>query len=116
MRRPHCSSISLGYMKPSTPGIIIRSSSDRAIQGLVIELRSGCHVWLQDLHLVVAQKFVHGVLGVLEIHQLAGASWAIFAAGGGEALADAVVAEGALIHRILIGMQVAAAVRAGLHA
>src|ERR1035441_4565921 len=116
MRRPHCNSISLGYMKPSTPGITVVSSSHRTVQVFVIELGSGGHVGLQNLHLVVAQKFVHGVLGVLEIGQLARAGRAVFAAGGSEALGDAVVAERALIHRFGIGMQVAAAVRAGLHA
>src|SRR5271157_3407116 len=106
MRRLHCNSISLGYMKPSTPGIMVVSSSHRTVQVFVIELGSGGHVWLQDLHFVVAQKLVHGVLGILEIHQLARAGGAIFAAGGGEALGDAVVTERALIDRFGIGMQV----------
>src|ERR1035437_11071238 len=110
MRRPHCNSISLGYMKPSTPGIIVRSSSHRTVQVFVIELRSGGHVRLQHLHLVVAQELVYGVFGVLEIHQLARTGGAVFAAGGGEPPADAVVAERALIHRVRVRMQVAAAV------
>ena len=44
--------------------------SHRAVQVLVVDLGFGGHVRLQHLHLVVAQEFVHGVLGVLEIHKL----------------------------------------------
>src|ERR1035441_8206091 len=96
----HCNSTSFGYMKPSTPGIIIRSySAHRAIQMLVVDLGSRGHVRFQDLDFVGAQDFVDGVFGVLEIHQLPRARGAVFAAGGGEALGDAVVAQGALVHR-----------------
>ena len=66
--------------------------------------------------LLFAQELVHRVLGVLEIHQLPRAGGAVLAAGRGQALGDAVVAERALVHGFGFGVQVAAAVGAGLHA
>src|ERR1035441_4119666 len=81
-------------MKPSTPGIINRSySAHFAIQVLVVDLGSGGHVRFQDLDHVGAQDLVDGVFGVLEIHQQTGAGGATLAAGRGEALGDAVVAQ-----------------------
>src|SRR5689334_8502071 len=57
---------------------------------------------------------MHRVLGVLEIDQLPRARRAVLAAGSGKSLGDAVVAESALVHRLFLRMQVAAAIRAGL--
>src|ERR1035441_9959387 len=112
----HCNSTSFGYMKPSTPGIIIRSySAHRAIQVLVINLGSRGHVRFQDLDFVGAQDFVDGVLRASQIHQQTGAGGAVFAAGRGEALGDAVVAQGTLVHGLRLRVQIAAAIRAGLH-
>src|SRR5262245_11670240 len=110
----HCSSVSLGYMKPSTPGIMISSLSHRSVQVLVVDLGFGGHLWFQNGDLVVAQEGVHGILGVLEVHQLPRLGGAVFAAGGGQAFGDAVVTEGALIHRFGFGIEVTATVRAGL--
>src|ERR1039458_2295498 len=112
----HCSSTSFGYMKPSTPGIINRSySADLAIQVLVVDLGSRGHVRFQDLDLAGAQNFVDRVFGVFEIHQQTGAGGAVFAAGRSEALGDAVVTQGALVHGLRFRVQVPAAIRAGLH-
>src|SRR5215469_2439894 len=112
----HCSSTSLGYMKPSTPGIITRSLSHCSIQVFVVDLGLGCHIWLQYLYLVVAQKLVHRVLGIFEIHQLAGAGGAVLAARRSQSLGDAVVTQGAFIDCVGFGMQIAAAIGARLHA
>src|ERR1039457_5800538 len=102
----HCSSTSFGYMKPSTPGIINRSySADLAIQVLIVDLGSRGHIRFQDLDLVVAQDFVDRVLGVLEIHQQTGAGGAILTARRCEALGDAVVAQGALVHGLRFRVQ-----------
>ena len=57
-----------------------------------------------------------GSLGFLKSTNCRAPGGAVLAAGGRKSLGDAVVAEGALIDRLLLGMQVAAAVRAGLHA
>src|ERR1039457_1250808 len=112
----HCSSTSFGYMKPSTPGIINRSySAHCAIQILVVDLGSRGHVRFQNLDLAGAQDFVDRVFGALEIHQQTGAGGAVFAAGRGEALGDAVVAQGALVDGLRLRMQIAATIRAGLH-
>src|SRR5208283_6208618 len=117
MRTLHCSSTSFGYMKPSTPAIIASLPlSHSAVQVLVVDLGLGSHVRLQYLDLVVAQDFVHRVLGVLEIHQQARPGRAVFATRRGEPPRDAVVTERAFVHRLLLRMQVAATVRAGLHA
>src|SRR6516164_462739 len=110
----HCNSISLGYMNPSTPGIVIGLLSDRTIQVLVIDLGLGRHLRLQDHHFALAQEFVDRILGVLEIHQLARPGGTVLAARRGESLGDAVVAEGALIDRLALRVEVAAAIRAGL--
>src|SRR5260370_15529564 len=112
----HCSSISLGYMNPSTPGIIIGLLSNRTVQVLVIDLRLGRHLGLQDHHFVFAQEFVDRILGVLEIDQLARAGGTGFAACGGESLGDAVVAEGAFVDGLALGVEVAATVGTGLDA
>src|SRR5215471_13497631 len=104
----HCSSVSLGYMKPSTPGIMISSLSHRSVQVLVVDLGFGGHLWFQDRHFVVAQEGVHGILGVLEVHQLPRLGGAVLATSRGQAFSDAVIAEGALIHRFGFGIQVAA--------
>src|SRR5947208_13807777 len=98
MRTLHWSSTSLGYMKPSTPGII--ELPHRHIQVLVLDLGIGGHVGLEDLNLVVLHKVVNGVLGILEIDQLTGAGGAVLAAGGSESLSDAVVTESAFIYRL----------------
>src|ERR1035441_6101478 len=112
----HCSSTSFGYMKPSTPGIINRSYlADFAVQVFVVDLGSRGHVRFQDLDLVGAQDFVDRVFGILEIHQQTGAGGAAFAAGRGEALGDAVVAQGALVHGLRSRVQISAAIWAGLH-
>src|ERR1035438_5221114 len=116
MRMLHCNSTSLGYMKPSTPGIIVRSLTHRAVEVLVIDLGFGSHLPLQYLYFVLAQEFMHRILGIFEIHQLARAGGAILAAGGSQPLGNAVVAQSTLIHRVLFGMQIAAPVGAGLHA
>src|SRR5262249_21120904 len=116
MRRLHWSSTSLGYMNPSTPGIIDSPLPDRPIQVLVIDLGLSGHIGLQNFDLVDAQKLVHGILRIFEIDQLPRAGGAILAAGGSETPGDAVVTERALVDRVLLGMQVAAAVGAGLDA
>src|SRR5208337_4704961 len=108
MRTLHCSSTSFGYMKPSTPAIIASLPlSHSAVQVLVVDLGLGGHVRLQYLDLVVAQDLVHRVLGILEIHQQARSGGAVFAAGRGEPLGDAVITERAFVNRLLPGMQVA---------
>src|SRR5947209_6528734 len=53
---------------------------------------------------------------MLEIDELARASGAILAARGSESLSNAVITEGALIDGILFGVEIAAAVGAGLDA
>src|SRR5579862_4694347 len=120
MRRLHWSSTSLGYMKPSTPGIVVilrnRLSSHRPIQIFVVDLGLRGHIGLEHFDLVLAQERVHWVFGIFEIDELPGAGGAVFAAGGSEPLGDAVVAEGALVDGVLLGMEVAAAVGARLHA
>src|SRR5271165_4143586 len=72
----HWSSTSFGYMKPSTPGIIVnrlliapavsrRSSSHRTIQVVVKHLGMGRHVGFQDLNVVGLQEFVNRVARIL---------------------------------------------------
>ena len=56
------------------------------------------------------------ILGVLEIDQLARAGGTVFAACGGESLGDAVVAEGAFVDGLALGVEVAATVGTGLDA
>src|ERR1035437_4495861 len=104
-------------MKRSTPGIIVSLLlSHRAVEVLVIDLGLRRHVRLQHRDFVIAQKRVHRVVGILEVHQLARAGGAILAAGSGQTLGNAVVADGALVHGFGFGLQIAAAVGAGLHA
>src|SRR5690349_6941621 len=111
----HCSSTSFGYMKPSTPGIIHWLLSDGPVQVLVVHLRLGSHLRLQNGDLVVAQEFVDRVVGILEVDKLARLRRAVFAARGRQALGDAVVTERALVGGLGLGMQITAAVGAGLH-
>src|SRR5271166_3982103 len=59
---------------------------------------------------------MHRIVGVLEVHQLPGASGTGLATCGGESLGDAVVAERALRGRLRLWIQEAATVRAGLDA
>src|ERR1035438_10231744 len=73
----HWSTISFGYMKPSTPFISPRSSSEstssshpssthRAVQTVVEDLRAGGHLGFQHLYAVGPQELVDGVLGILD--------------------------------------------------
>src|ERR1039458_7294537 len=62
------------------------------------------------------QEGVDGVVRIFQVAQLARAGGAALAAGGGEALGDAVIAECALVGDFLLGVKVAAAVGTGLHA
>src|SRR5215471_14606564 len=112
----HCNSTSLGYMKPSTPGIIVRSLSHRAVQVFVVDLGFGSHLRFQDRYLVLAQEFVDRVLRILEIDQLPRRGGAILAARGGQPLGDAVITQRALVRGAGFRMQVTAAVRACLNA
>src|SRR5947209_326938 len=113
----HCSSISLGYMKPCTPGIIAVIMSPlphRSVEIFIEDLRPCRHLRLQHLHVVRAQKFVHRVGGVLQIRKLARAGGTRLAARRGQAFGDAVITERALARRLFHGIEKAASVRAGL--
>src|SRR3974390_3614762 len=73
-------------------------------------------MWFQDLHAVGLQEFVHRVVGILQIDQLPCARRTGLAAGRGESLGDAVVTKRARGGSVGLGIQEAAAVRAGLDA
>ena len=63
-----------------------------------------------------SQEFVNRVLGILQVRKLTRACRADLAAGGGQALGNAVITERALLGGVGSGIDKAAAVRAGLHA
>src|ERR1017187_3688493 len=62
------------------------------------------------------QEGVNGIVGILEVGQLARAGRTRLAAGGSQVLGDPVIAERAFVRDLFFVMDVAAAVRAGLHA
>src|SRR5215469_9867751 len=113
MRTLHWSSTSFGYMNPSMGAI---SLSHRTIQAVVKILCAGGQMRFQDLHAVRFQKGVNGIVGILEVCELPRAGGATFAARGGQALGDAVIAERAFVGDMLGGMEVTAAVGASLNA
>src|SRR5258708_6382574 len=90
--------------------------SNSPVQRFVIDLGAGGHVRLQDLYAVVLQKLVYRVFRVLQVHQLTAPRRASLDARRIQALADAVVAQRTLIHRVLLGIDVAAAIWARHHA
>src|SRR5512143_312100 len=118
MRMLHWSSTSLGYMYPCTA--LRRPSSislpHRPVEGVVEELRARGHLGLEDVHLVRSQELVDRVPRVLEVDELARARRAALAAGGREALRDAVVAQVALVDGVRARVDEPAPVRARLHA
>src|SRR5208283_3421377 len=104
IRTLHWSSISFGYMKPSTPGISLTSllvaskhsshrSSHRTIQSVVKHLGMGRHVGFQDLNAVSPQEFVNRVVGIFQVRQLPRPRRTRLAACGGQAFRDPVIAE-----------------------
>jgi len=62
------------------------------------------------------QEGVDGIVGILEIGELPRAGGASFAAGGGQAFGDAVIAKGAFVGDVLGGMEKTATVGARLNA
>src|SRR5271157_86077 len=119
----HWSSISLGYMKPSTPGISVTSllvaskpSSHRTIQAGVKDLGVGRHVRFQDLDAMGFQELVNRVVGILQVRQLPRPGRTRLAACGGQAFRDPVIAESAFLGGLGFRIDEAATVGAGLHA
>src|SRR5664280_1911436 len=88
----------------------------RPVEAVVIDLRPGRELRLQDLDLVIPQEIVDRVFRVLEVDELPRARGAALAAGRREALRDAVVAQVALVDRFRARVDEPAPVRAGLHA
>lgn len=70
---------------------------------------------LQYLHGMGTQKFMNRIFRVFQICQLPGARRANLAAGGGQTLGDAVIAERAFLRRVRLRVDEPASVRAGLH-
>src|SRR5208282_218810 len=112
----HWSSISFGYMKPSTPFISVarllaaskhssrcyphrssRWSSHRTIQAVVKHLGVSRHVRFQHLHAMGFQELVNRVVGILQVGQLPRTRRTRLAACGGQALPDPVIAERAFL-------------------
>src|SRR5512140_3351167 len=119
MRMLHWSSTSFGYMKPSTPArmcSISASLPDRPVEPVVVQLRTGRHLGLQDLDLVRLEEFVDRVRRVLQVPELPTPGRAGLAARGRQALRDPVVAERALVDRLGPRVDVPAPVRTGLDA
>ncbi len=71
---------------------------------------------LQDLHIVRLQIRVNGIVGILQIGQLARARGTHFAAGCRLTLGDPVITKRAFVGDVLRWMEVAATIRAGLDA
>src|ERR1700740_673008 len=92
------------------------NSSHRTIHAVVENLCAGRHVRLQDLHGMTSAGFGNRVLGILQVRKLTRACRADLAAGGGQALGNAVITERALLGGVGSGIDKAAAVRAGLRA
>ena len=90
--------------------------SHRTVQPEVVSLGAGGHLRLQYLHAVRFQELVNRVVGILEIHQLPRTGRANLATRGGQALGDPVIAKRALVRDSFFRVNIAAAVRAGLHA
>src|ERR1044071_6241058 len=101
-------------MKPSV-GTERISLSHCAVQAAVIKLGLRGQMRFQYLHAVRPQIFMDRVLRVPEVRQLARAGRTVFAARGGEALADPVIAKRALLGHVFLRMQKAAPVRTGLN-
>src|ERR1700693_147445 len=134
IRTLHCSSISFGYMKPSTPDISVTSllavskhsshylsrclsrwSSHGTIQSVVKHLGVSRHVRFQNLHAMGFQELVNRVVGILQVGQLPRARRTGLAACGGQTFRDPVIAESAFLGGITLRVDEAATVRAGLH-
>ena len=92
------------------------SLSHRTIQAVIEILGAGSQMGFQHLHAVRFQEGVNGIVGIFQIGELPSAGGAVFAARGGKAFGDAVIAKRAFIGHVLGGMEVAAAVGAGLDA
>src|SRR5579864_7065011 len=88
----------------------------RAVKAVVIELGLRGQVRLEHLYLVAPQEFVNRIFRILQVGQLARARGAVFAAGRGQSLGDAVIAERALLRHVLFRMQKATSIRARLYA
>src|SRR5450759_3317879 len=87
---------------------------DRPVEAVVIDLRPGRELRLQDLDLVIPQEIVDRVFRVLEVDELPRARGAALAAGRREALRDAVVAQIALVDRFRARVDEPAPVRLSL--
>src|SRR6266545_6439804 len=116
MRMLHWSSTSLGYMKPSTPGMSPFLLSHRAVQAVVVDLGAGGHLRLQDLHGMIAEELMDRIFRIIEIPQHPRSRGAGLAAGRGEAARDPVITEIAFVDRVRARIDEPAAVGARLHA
>src|SRR5450759_3021 len=123
MRMPHWSSTSFGYMNPWTDCSTLSIGCPppaglphRAVETVVVHLRAGRHLRLQDEHVVFAQELVDRLLRVRQVARLPGARRARLAARGRQPLRAAVVAERALVHRLGARVDEPAAVGTRLHA
>src|SRR4051794_27769622 len=70
---------------------------------------------LQHLHAVGAEEFVYRIVRVLEVGQLPCSGRTGFAAGGGQSLADAVIAKRALVRYVMLRVDIPASIWTRLH-